>query len=142
MTKVQTTGFLLLLLAFLPGCDRPVAGFDEDVSFGDPYEIVTDGLPTQPDDAPALFSDTLVVHLSYAGGCTDHAFSLRSAVRGDSARVWIHHDARDDSCEALLLDRFEARVPEPVLQARTIELLNPSSDVPFVLRWDFRMREP
>jgi hypothetical protein len=88
-----------------------------------------------PDELPALMSDTLILLVSYSGGCEDHELDLKSRVEQDTAKLWIKHDANGDACEAMIFDRFEVRVPEPALEASIIVLLNPNEDIPFILRW-------
>ncbi|MEX0747725.1 MAG: hypothetical protein WD275_06975 [Rhodothermales bacterium] len=88
-----------------------------------------------PDEMPALMSDTLMMLVSYSGGCEDHDLDLESEVEQDTAKLWIKHNANGDSCEAMIFDRFEVRVPKRALDAPTIVLLNPNEDIPFILRW-------
>lgn len=130
---------LLLLMLAAAGCrngaeqDAP-ADFDQG-RFGDPYEIVLGEHPADPDQPPAITSDTLVALVTYPGGCEDHAFALGHSAARDTARLWIQHDAHGDDCEGLLHDRVALPVPAEALQASTVLLLHPQDEPPYVLRW-------
>ena len=129
----------IVFFALLLGCEQPPqTGDDGRVDtrrFGDPYQILMNESTALPDELPALMSDTLIMLVSYSGGCEDHDLDLKSEVEQDTAKLWLKHDANGDSCEAIISDRFEVRVPDEVLEAPTIVLLNPNEDVPFILRW-------
>jgi hypothetical protein len=113
------------------GPDEP--GFGR--GFGDPYEIVVNISPAAPDVPPMLVGDSLHVTVAYTGGCRDHEFQLEHRVRQDTARTWIHHDARGDPCEAYLHDELVLAVPPAVLERDAIVLLNPEGGPPHILRW-------
>ncbi len=136
-----------LLLFSLAGCRTGTSeetATDRDTPppvssrFGDAYAIVLGETPSAPDAPPALLGgDSLVAQVRYAGGCEDHGFSLRhEAVRGDTARLWLHHDAHGDDCEALVYDEIRLPVPPEARDATTVLLLNPQSGPPHVVRWD------
>ena len=136
LAKVQFAASLCL--AILVGCGggAPEAGEAHDTRrFGDPYEVIMNESTALPDEPPALFSDTLVAHISYVGGCADHSFDVESDVARDTAWLWIHHTAHGEDCEEEIYDRIEARVPARVLEEPVIVLMNPMHDIPFVLRW-------
>ena len=135
MTKVQVA-LLAFALAVL-GCentseDQQTRNADR---FGSGYEIVTNEEPALPDEPPALVGDSLFAHVAYPGGCQDHDFELESDVANDTARVWLRHQGHGDDCEGMIRDRIEMQVPEDVVNAETVLLLNPNADIPFVLRW-------
>lgn len=140
MTKVQSAWTVLLLVALVAaaGCDRPEAptGAFDRARFGAPYQVVTNRTPAAPDEPPAVLSDSLTLLVSYVGGCADHSFELDSRVRADTANVWLFHEANGDTCEADVQDRLTLPLPEDVLLARSIHLVNPHEELPFVLRWD------
>lgn len=140
MRKVQSTALFtaLAVLVAAVGCNQPPGSADgsDRSSFGSPYQIVTNVSTAAPDEPPAVVSDSLVVLVTYAGGCNDHEFELASSVAGDSAEVWLIHDDGGDDCEALISERLLFAVPDRVLDASRIHLLNPNSDAPFVVRWD------
>lgn len=124
-------------LLFAAGCrdeDGTAPGAD-DGRFGDPYDIVLNHAPAGPDEPPAIASDSLVALVTYPGGCTDHDFELDYEADPDTARLWIHHDAYGDDCEALLQDRLALPVPAEALESAIIVLLNPNDPTPFILRW-------
>ena len=56
----------------------------------------------------AIVADTLTVRVSYAGGCEDHAFELTGWADFTNrrppvpVRVALMHDARGDTCKALV----------------------------------------
>lgn len=134
MRKVQLTAALLILSSL--ACDDSAdQGVVREDRFGSDYQITTNENPALPDEPPALLGDTLVAHLAYPGGCEDHDFVLETEVRSDTARLWLRHDNHGDDCEAMIQDRFEERVPEDVLSAPTILLMNPNASEPYVLRW-------
>lgn len=134
-----------LLTGCLAGCrtDGPGGAPDRDAPppvhdrFGDAYAIVLGDTPAAPDAPPVLLGgDTLVAQVRYAGDCEDHAFTLEhDATRGDTARLWLRHDARGDDCEALVYDEVRLPVPAEVRDAATVLLLNPQDGPPHVVRW-------
>lgn len=140
MTKVHrlAAAVLPLLLAASIGCDdatRPGGDASNEGRFGASYEIVTNLMPAEPDEPPAIVNDSVSAMVSYAGGCEDHEFTLRSSAASDTARVWLRHDNGGDACEALITERITLPLPGSVLEASRVELLNPNADVPFILRW-------
>ncbi len=106
--------------------------------FGSPYEVILGEHDSMPDEPPALFGDTLALHVAYGGGCRDHDFELLSEVRADTAKLWLRHIDNGDDCEAWIRDRIELTVPPAVLDAGTIWLINPNGFEPFVLRWGWQ----
>lgn len=135
MRKVQAVTAVIILLLVGCGNDETQNETRGPDQFGNDYEIVTNEEPALPDEPPALVGDTLFAHVAYPGGCADHDFELETEVRSDTARLWLRHDARGDDCEGMISDRLDIRVPENVLDAETIVLLNPNQPEPFVLRW-------
>lgn len=89
-----------------------------------------------PDEPPAILSDSLSVMVAYPGGCEEHVFALGSRLAGDTAEVWLRHHSGGDPCEGQIRERLHLPLPDQVLEARRIHLLNPTGAVPFVLRWD------
>lgn len=94
-------------------------------TFGDPYQVVTNFSPSDPDLYPMLSSDTLTVRLQYSGGCESHDLDLRHEVSGDTAFVWIRHDANGDECEALISDELQTVLPERIHSAPVVALRHP-----------------
>ena len=141
----STRCVLCLLLLLGSGCgpeaepEEAANDFDMDVAdrgtFGDPYEIVTNFTPADPDRPPALEGDSLFALLLYGGGCEDHSFDLEYRIEQDTARLWIHHNARGDDCESLLQDEAWFEVPRAVQEAAVVELLNPQGGPAHVVRW-------
>ncbi len=103
--------------------------------FGDPYQIVTNEVPALPDEPPSLESDTLTLQVSYAGGCEDHRFDLDYISESDTTKLWVEHGNGGDSCEEEVFERLEFTLPEDALENRTIVLLNPHDNEPFMVRW-------
>ena len=132
MQKVQQ--FFVLALIAASSCTQP-ADLGNSNEFGSPYEIVTNVSPPAPDEPPAILSDSLSVRISYMGGCSDHAFEVFARTANDSAWVRLRHDDGGDACEEHVTDRLMLPLPEHVLQAQHVYLLNPNGDVPFALRW-------
>lgn len=135
MKKVRVAAVILLLSATACREASEVQETDDPNRFGSAYEIVTNERQALPDEPPALMGDTLSAQVAYPGGCTDHDFELHTEVRLDTARLWLRHSDYGDDCEGMINDRIEIDVPEDVLDARTILLLNPNAPEPFVLRW-------
>lgn len=139
--RIFASVLILVVGATLPGCRSHDAGggAEDDVAidrgrFGDPYEVVSNFSPADPDLYPVLSGDTLIVRLTYSGGCETHTLDLDSDVRQDTAFVWIRHDARGDACEALIHDELDAVLPSRVLDARVLALLHPQEGPPQILR--------
>lgn len=107
-----------LTLAFA-GCD---SASDPDPSFGDPYQIAAEPVPTVTADA------RLAVTVEYGGGCEEHDFVLRSRDVGGTVEVWFVHDGRGDTCEALLTDTLTAVLPGVAADSEVLALLTPSGD--------------
>lgn len=129
-------GLCVLLIGAWAGCNSPEAPPGPE-RFGDPYEILTNLSPNSPDEPPAIVSDSLSVLVAYTGGCTEHTFEPHTRVTGRAAAILLRHDNGGDTCEAYLHDRIVLPLPENVLEAPEIHLLNPNNaDAPFVLRWD------
>ena len=136
--KVRSLPIAAIVLGFalFSACGAPASeNGDPRGRFGDPYEVETNTSPAAPDEPPALIADSLSVLVSYPGGCADHHFDLGSSLVGDSATVWIRHDSGGDGCEARISDRIQLDVPESVLGAPNVYLLNPTGDAPYLLRW-------
>ena len=95
--------------------DRPLDGSvdinpDVDIAIAlqesDPYELEIDG-----DHAPIIENDTLILTVSYSGGCAQHDFTLvtdGSFMKSDPVQlvVALTHDANDDRCHAYPQDRY------------------------------------
>ncbi len=103
--------------------------------FGDPYQIVTNFAPADPDFMPQLVEDTLVAKITYSGGCKDHDFELRDEVAQDTAKLWLRHRAHGDDCEALVQDEIRAKVPDEAMRAPVIVLLPPEGGPPIIVKW-------
>jgi hypothetical protein len=103
--------------------------------FGDPYRIVGNFNEADPDMYPLLLGDTLTVRLTYAGGCESHGFETDYDLRGDTAFVWIRHDAQSDNCEALVEDEVQTVLPERVTERKVVALVHPRPGPPQILRY-------
>ncbi len=103
--------------------------------FGDPYEIIDSDVPGGPDQPPQLVGDWLMMMVAYSGGCKDHTFTVGSAVRQDTAHIWVNHAAAGDTCEAYLIDELSLELPTGVLSSRIIAMHDPAGDPPHLLRW-------
>lgn len=133
----------LVVAVAMAGCgggtaDETGEGEDQDAvsgRFGDPYQIVTNFAPADPDFMPQLVEDTLVARITYSGGCGDHDFDLRQEVAQDTAKLWLRHDAHRDDCEALVQDEVRIQVPGDVLEAPVIVLLPPQDGPPIIVKW-------
>lgn len=132
---------LSIFVLFEAGCGgeqqatEPEEPTRDEGLFGDPYEIVTNRFSAMPDDQPALSAETLQVNVAYTGGCDDHGFDLEFESDDDTTRVWLRHRNHGDRCEEDVFDRLDFELPEEALKPRTILLLNPNHEQPFVLRW-------
>lgn len=128
----------------LVGCrdSQPPSDLDEQVHdeglFGDPYYIITNRHAAIPDEPPVLEGDTLDIQVAYTGGCQDHGFELEYESVHDTTSLWIRHRDGGDRCEERVYETLQFPLPEDALDARTILLLNPEYEVPFVLRWGTR----
>ena len=103
--------------------------------FGADYEFVLSASPAAPSKPPALSGDTLTATVAYRGGEETHDFALRHDVRGDTARLWLRHDAAGEDDSTRVLDEVRFAAPPEALDAATVVLLNPQGGEPFVLRW-------
>jgi len=103
--------------------------------FGDPYSILLNSAPGEPDRPPAIVNDTLRIFVSYAGGCENHSFELDHLTVPDTTKLWLRHDAQGDRCEALIIDTVTEPVPAHLLEMPTVVLLNPEDRIPFILKW-------
>lgn len=138
--RIASLSTLALVLVAI-GCARPAddtgPGVDPDVTdrgrFGDPYHVVSNYNPADPDLYPLLSGDTLLVRLTYSGGCETHTLDLDHEVRQDTAFLWIRHNGRGDACEALVEDELEEVLPPRVLGARVIAILHPQGGPPQIL---------
>ena len=95
--------------------DRPLDGSvdtndDVDTAIAlqesDPYELEIDG-----DHAPIIENDTLILTISYSGGCEIHDFTLvtnGSFLESDPVQlvVALTHDDNGDMCEAYPQERY------------------------------------
>jgi hypothetical protein len=137
-------GLILVAMAgILSACERretapPAIDVSDDYDrsrFGDPYEVLLNETPAAPDRPPVLSGDTLLALVTYPGGCKDHDFDLRYDAGRDTSRIRLHHDARGDRCEAMIIEELEMTLPQRALAPRTVVLENPLGGPPFVLRW-------
>jgi hypothetical protein len=123
------------LLAGGCGPDREPSAAPAGSRFGADYEFVLGASPAAPDEPPALRGDTLTATVAYRGGEATHDFALRHDVRGDTARLWLRHDAAGEEDSARVLDEVRLAAPPEARDAATVVLLNPQGGEPFVLRW-------
>jgi hypothetical protein len=123
--------FLLFLAALLSGCHTE----QPEPEFGAPYEIIINEISSAPDTPPRIAGDWLRVTLSYAGGCTDHAFELDSYPQRDTAYVWLVHVDNDDTCESLIYDDLNIRLPSSIRDANIIAMYDPEGGAPYILKW-------
>jgi hypothetical protein len=133
---LRLTGACLLLLMILStGCGRNGGTFRDadDLDLGDEYQFTTADRETSPDEPPIILNDSLHVWVRYLGGCEDHDFQLGHQVRGDTARVWLRHDARGDDCEENFVERLSFRLPDDVLSREHVRLIDPDGDLPLIV---------
>lgn len=130
----------ILVALVLAGCGRDgesggfgFGGASDEIDFGDDYGFATAQRETEADEPPVVQNDSLHVWVRYAGGCEDHDFTLGHLSRGDTARVWLRHDARGDECEADFVERLQIRLPDAVLGKPHIRLLDPSGETPLIV---------
>ena len=131
---LQPARLALFLLLLLAGCHTGPDLPRQAQAFGDAYQVVTNVTPASPDVPPVLLDDSLSVNVRYAGGCTDHTFTLQQRVRADTATVWLVHDASGDGGEALIFDVLRLDVPDEIRRSPVVVLLNPGGGPPFLLR--------
>ena len=133
-------GVLLAALA-LVGCGGSSSSNAADETpggsrFGAGYEILTSPAETAPERPPVLRDDTLVAMVAYEGGEETHDFTLSHETRGDTARLWLRHDAAGEDGSTRVLDDVRLAVPQDALAgASTVVLLNPQGGAPFLLQW-------
>jgi len=138
--RIKLAPVLLLMLATAcsqggaPAQDH-VSSEDENV-FGDPYVIVPAFDEGDVEPYPLLLGDSLVVRLTYSGGCETHDLDLRHRIERDTAFVWIFHQAHGDACEALVRDEYSGRLPAPVMAEGVVVLRHPRMGPLQVLRED------
>ena len=95
--------------------DRPLQGSvfigpdvdtDSALRTSDPYQLEIDG-----DHAPVFENDTLILTISYSGGCESHDFTLvtnGSFIESDPVQLVfaLTHDDNGDMCEAYPQERY------------------------------------
>lgn len=129
---------LLIIVMALPlGCTHQdmFAPESRHQYFGDPYRIILQTVPGEPDLPPSLIGDTLQVLVSYAGGCENHSFELDYNAVPDTTRLWMRHDAQRDQCEAHIIETVRIPVRAGLLKTPIVVLLNPDDRIPFILKW-------
>lgn len=126
--------FLLLTFSslFLNGCnDSPVTP-----DFGLPYEIVIDHASGAAESPPRIVDDWLFLHISYEGGCADHAFSIEKELRPDTAHIWLNHSVPgQENCIDPIRDELGVPLPVGVHTHHTVALHIPPGGPPFMLKW-------
>lgn len=129
--------YLSLCLAgafFLTGCSKSSTDTTDQNRFGTPYRLETSLTPLSPDEYPILRNDSLIVRVSYTGGCNDHDFSLESEVVQDTAKIWLHHDSRGDECTETVFDEYRFDLPRNVTRKNTLIMLDPEGGLPHIVR--------
>jgi hypothetical protein len=127
--------FVLTLFACGRESDGPLFQSDAAAApdLGDEYRFATAARETSPDEPPVIENDSLHVWVRYLGGCEDHVFRLGHRTSGDTAEIWLRHDARGDDCEEDFVERLSFRLPDPVLARENVRLVDPESDRPLIV---------
>lgn len=137
MVLQSISGFVLCLMAlFAAGCGQGPDAVTEDTVTATPDDVVDPSpftgevvvndtgmaidqwgaddyeIATGDGEAPIIEDDTLILTVSYGGGCETHDFTLvASAVFMESYPVQLGaslaHDANGDMCEAYLTAEYE-----------------------------------
>lgn len=99
---------LALLLLFI-GClngqkNNDLGEFTTVPKSGDPF-LMND---------PVFDGKNLSVEIAYPGGCKEHLFQakLESCDKDNFCTVFLHHNANDDTCEAMVSERYQFSLNE------------------------------
>jgi len=118
-----------------PGDIDPDPDPDPDPSIG-PCDGQEPGDPIAVESA-WIEGSSLVLELSHAGGCAEHDYGIcwsEGALQSEptTAELQVTHDARGDSCEAIVLQeqRFDLG---PLLEQHRLEKGNEESEILLVL---------
>ncbi len=125
---IKMAAALGLLIAI--GCEV-TDSLSSEPNFGDPYTVATDTAP--PSVAPRLDTKGLHVTVQHSGGCRGHRYIVHFRVHGDTTELWLQHNARGDTCEALITKPLLLHVSLRVLETEHVVLLAPDGGV-FTLR--------
>lgn len=92
--------------------------------------VVTAEVEGMPDQPPVLVGtgqgdDTLVVRVTYAGGCETHDVTLDRETQGDTLVLALDHDANGDDCTDEVYD--ELRLPVGAASTGPVVLLDPET---------------
>jgi len=127
---------LPLVLFVLSGC-LALDGNDP-VDLSDELVILEPGAPWPKLDefdlkAVRIEGDELVMSVSYAGGCAEHAFSYYTngavlKTNPPGADIIIRHDGNGDSCEAYLSEDLRINLKSIRLQNRDSILVHVQED--------------
>ena len=126
--------FLLLIFSslFLTHCQQSPVTPD----FGASYDVIMDHASGAPESPPRIIDDWLFLHVAYEGGCVDHTFTMKRALRADTAHIWLNHDIPTaEHCTDVISDELGFQLPLGVHTHHTIALHIPPGGPPFMLKW-------
>ena len=123
---IKMAAVLGLLIAI--GCEV-TDSLSSEPNFGDPYTVDT----APPSVAPRLDTKGLPVTVQHSGGCRGHRYIVHFRIHGDTTELWLQHNARGDTCEALITNSLLLHVSLRVLETEHVVLLAPDGGV-FTLR--------
>ena len=126
LIKMATALGLLVAI----GCEV-TDSLSSEPNFGDPYTVATD--TASPSAVPRLNTEGLHVTVQHNGDCRGHRYILHFRVHGDTTELWLQHNAKGDTCEALITRPLLLDVSLRVLETEHVVLLAPDNAV-FTLR--------
>ncbi len=71
--------------------------------------------------------------VQHSGGCRGHRYIVHFRIHGDTTELWLQHNAKGDTCEALITRPLLLDVSLRVLETEHVVLLAPGGGV-FTLR--------
>ena len=93
--------------------------------FGYSYSIIA----SESGNFPIIEDDSLKVEITYGGCGPGHEYSLEYEARGASSfDLWLFKKTPDEPCRAILRDTRAFKIPQELMNAQNLVLLNPVNE--------------